>query len=198
ASFNKPMTVTTIPTEDPMPPPAKRRRKAAALFRDPNFVLNDPELVDVLPVPLLVASDTELNPQDPIISLQPESSASTTPTLITPHNVFGVFRRYYIQDGTSMQQHDPDSRETLLTLSDIPIIEVPAKADPSDVYAPFPNKTSFLLSDWYWNRGAQKSKDSFRQLLRIIGSKDFAPGDIASTNWHRVDRQLGINEWDRE
>ncbi|KAG6904937.1 hypothetical protein DXG01_006130, partial [Tephrocybe rancida] len=57
---------------------------------------------------------------------------------------------------------------------------------------------SFLLSEWFWNHGYQKSKENFRRLLRIIGSPEFSPADITGTNWDQLDRQLGINNWDRE
>ncbi|KAG6906427.1 hypothetical protein DXG01_013963, partial [Tephrocybe rancida] len=121
------MTVTTVIIEDSMHPPAKRCCKAAAAVRDPDFALNDPELKDVLPAALLVASGPESGLQDPIIASQPDSITNKTPALNTAPNVFGIFRRYYVQNGTSIQRHDPDSRETLSTMSDIPIIEVSAK-----------------------------------------------------------------------
>ena len=51
------------------------------------------------------------------------------------------------------------------------------------------------LGDWYWNQGAQKSKESFRKLLNIIGSEGFHPEDIGKTNWQAVDKALGQNQF---
>ncbi|KAG0691487.1 hypothetical protein DFH29DRAFT_1010947 [Suillus ampliporus] len=47
-----------------------------------------------------------------------------------------------------------------------------------DTFHPYPNKSSFLLGDWFWNGGIQKSHKSFEELLRIIGDADFRSEDI--------------------
>ncbi|KAG6904246.1 hypothetical protein DXG01_011497, partial [Tephrocybe rancida] len=92
----------------------------------------------------------------------------------------------------AMNQHDPEGSTSLSTMSDIRFQTA------NDAFSPFPNKNSFLLSNWYWNGGAQKSKTDFRRLLRIIGSDEFNPRDVAETAWDSLDRKLGINDWDRE
>ncbi len=38
---------------------------------------------------------------------------------------------------------------------------------------PYPDKNIFLLGDWHWNYGIQKSQESFSDLLSIIGSPNF-------------------------
>ncbi|KAG6909309.1 hypothetical protein DXG01_001108 [Tephrocybe rancida] len=188
--------------------PAKRVRKAPSRFLDGTFVLLDPELQDVLPAPLLaVISD--------VSDVQPNVSSSQSPTSLpaddTPRtsdtlpNAFGVFRRYdqahsgsiaATSSSIDLGRHDPEARVSLATLSDI---TAPAAVHGLDnPYAPFPSKSAFLLSDWFWNHGAQKSKGNFQRLLAIIGAEDFVPQDIAGINWQRLDRQLGINDWDRE
>ncbi|KAG6919658.1 hypothetical protein DXG01_003522, partial [Tephrocybe rancida] len=180
------------------PPPAKRRRSEhttdlPARFRDPNFILNDPNLVDFLPVPLAPAHNDSSN------KMQTTMTNDTLPPIInsildTRINTFGIFRRYTRADASRpLEQHDPESNMTLASLSDI----APAQPTDTQIYYPFPNKSSFLLSDWFWNQGVQKSKDNFKHLLRIIGSADFIPSDVSDTNWNQIDRQLGVNDWDK-
>lgn len=69
---------------------------------------------------------------------------------------------------------------------------------PISALYPYPNKTSFLLGEWFWNQGIQKSHESFKGLLKIIGSDSFKPEDIQSTNWDRVNAHLALNDWDEE
>ena len=77
--------------------------------------------------------------------------------------------------------------------------------DPIDSFAqddaqfhPYPNKNSFLLGDWYWNHGVQKSKESFQTLLSIVGSPDFKPHDVAETKWSAIDKVIASNDFDDE
>jgi hypothetical protein len=58
---------------------------------------------------------------------------------------------------------------------------------PSSWFAPYPNENSFLLGDWYWNDGVQKSKHSFKQLVDIISSPSFRPADVRGTGRVLVD-----------
>ncbi|KAG6916065.1 hypothetical protein DXG01_008590 [Tephrocybe rancida] len=182
-----------------IPPPSKRRRTAAAILRDPNFVLNDSDLVDFLPAPLAPAFDSHLSQPVGVVRNDPALPLNVTIVTDTPVNAFGIFRRYTRTQPSSSHpnhpQHDPEAQRTLASLSDIPPL---LTASPAQIYAPFPNKASFLLSDWYWNRGFQELKDNFRHLLKIIGSPDFVPANVSGTNWEQIDHQLGINDWDRE
>ena len=52
------------------------------------------------------------------------------------------------------------------------------------------------LGDWYWNQGAQKTRESFRQLLDIIGDPAFSPSTVSETAWSAVDEELGWNLFD--
>ena len=63
-------------------------------------------------------------------------------------------------------------------------------------FDPYPNEGSFLLGEWYWCHGSQKSHKSFQGLLDIIQNPSFSPTDVQSTNWSRVNRLLGVNDWD--
>ncbi|KAG6912288.1 hypothetical protein DXG01_015680, partial [Tephrocybe rancida] len=148
-------------------PPPKRRQRVAPILRDENFVLNDPDIVNALPsslVPVVVNLDPQVS--------QPTDDPRTRSDLHvidTPINAFGVFRRFTRPGNTAMNQHDPEGSTSLSTMSDIRFQMA------NDAFSPFPNKNTFLLLNWYWNRGAQKSKADFRRLLRIIGSDKFNP-----------------------
>ncbi|KIM65445.1 hypothetical protein SCLCIDRAFT_22648 [Scleroderma citrinum Foug A] len=61
----------------------------------------------------------------------------------------------------------------------------------SNPFHPYPNETSLLLGDWYWNEGHQKSQSSFRKLLDIIGHPEYRPEDVQNTNWTAIDQKLG-------
>jgi hypothetical protein len=65
-------------------------------------------------------------------------------------------------------------------------------------FRPFPNKNSFLLSDWYWNQGIQKSQNSFRDLLAIVGNPEFEPDDVRCIPWSKINAKLGHNDLDGE
>jgi len=61
---------------------------------------------------------------------------------------------------------------------------------PAHKYYPYPNQSSFLLEEWYWNDGEKKSQSSLQNLLKIVGHPDFHPEDIAGINWRDIDAQL--------
>ncbi|KAF8833028.1 hypothetical protein BDN67DRAFT_1018037 [Paxillus ammoniavirescens] len=63
-----------------------------------------------------------------------------------------------------------------------------------NMFYPYPNKNAFLLGEWYWNEGPQKSKRSFKRLLEIIGSPDFRPQDVCDARWAAIDKALGSND----
>jgi hypothetical protein len=101
------------------------------------------------------------------------------------HNVFGLFRQYY---ATHFPEHDPDEILTSEDLMDTPHDTLPDP--PTDSYHPYPNRSSFLLGEWYWDDGANKTQSNFKHLLDIIGQSNFQPGELAEVNWKRIDAQL--------
>ena len=109
-------------------------------------------------------------------------------------NSFGLSRRYY---GHRLPTHDPEDAITLQHLSVIsPAEEGPVSAGSSTgsrdhgIFYPYPNRSSFLLGNWYWNGGIQKSKGSFKELIKIVGSPEFRPDDVNGTRWDLIDTQL--------
>jgi Plavaka transposase len=115
--------------------------------------------------------------------------------LETKRNSFGLFRRYFSHQFPS---HDPDSEVDLEHLS---LSERESDHPAVTSYIPYPNKSSFLLGEWYWNNGVKSQKD-LKDLVNIICGTDFRPADIKSINWGKIDAALsrdadGINdgEW---
>jgi hypothetical protein len=96
---------------------------------------------------------------------------------------------------------------TLLDISSVPVAspaEIPAKL--SDMsFHPYPNRSSFELGHWYWNGGVQKSQQSFKELVDIVGRPDYDPDDVRNTPWDKINSQLGAStevedrdEWEDE
>jgi len=106
--------------------------------------------------------------------------------LKSPHNAFGLFRQYY---ATCFPDHDPGGNITYNDLIDAP--PDPLFTSPAYNYYPYPNQSSFLLREWYWNDGERKSRPSFQNLLRIVGHLEFHLEDVAGKNWWLIDAQLG-------
>jgi len=113
----------------------------------------------------------------------------------TPRNVFGLFRRYCSDRPPS---HDPEENVELSDLFDHPTATGSALQPLNNAkkFYPFPNESSFLLSEWYWNGGVQKSQESFHKLLDIVGHPDFLPEDVRGTKWRKIDGILAKNEFD--
>jgi hypothetical protein len=137
----------------------------------------------------------------------------------TPRNIFGLWRKYYTKQRPS---HDPEMHITLddlvdETISDnilpgtdnrIPAVNaftaddsaptMPTPNTAQNIFHPYPNKSSFRLGEWFWGNGAQKSRESFHELLSIVGDQDFRPKDVRQTKWQSVDDRLAVNEFDVE
>ncbi|EGO30470.1 hypothetical protein SERLADRAFT_432028 [Serpula lacrymans var. lacrymans S7.9] len=120
--------------------------------------------------------------------------------LRTSHNIFGLFRQYH---GNKFPTHNPkedptpdnspDSNDTLHCLSN----DTPTQSSNSDFFMPYPNYNAFRLGEWYWD-GAQKLKESFKELLDIVGDPNFCSEKICEVNWNLVDRRLAgddVEEW---
>jgi Plavaka transposase len=65
-------------------------------------------------------------------------------------------------------------------------------------FLPYPNESSFRLGHWYWNHGIQKSRQSFRELLDVVGDPKFSPNDVRHTPWNKIDEILGRNDFDEQ
>ena len=106
-------------------------------------------------------------------------------------NSFRLSRQYY---GDWLLTHDPEDATTLqhltLMLSVVDNHDSAGHLADSALFYPYPNRSSYLLGDWYWNGGIQKSKESFRNLIKIVGTPEFWPGNINTMHWDFINAQL--------
>ncbi|EFI26951.1 ubiquitin and ribosomal protein S27a [Coprinopsis cinerea okayama7 len=145
-------------------------------------------------------------PVPPQAHVPPEQSAAPTARTSawveqsqvhrTSSNKFGLYREFF---GLGLPKHDPDSFLDIQELGDGPLDpaldEVTHDDAPhqgtADSYHPYPNRSSFELSEWFW--GGQSSTNSlarFDALTKVVGDPEFVPADIRATNWAKLHRLL--------
>ena len=112
---------------------------------------------------------------------KPSTSRTRMCRLNSPHNTFQVFWHYYAEEFPS---HNPDEGLLLAHFSDID----------TSPYAPYPNKSSFLLRKWFWRDGVQKSWNDFNALLQVLKDPDFSLDDIWEMQWHSLNKRLGDSD----
>ena len=203
-----PETPTVNPTLD-LPIAERRGRRATrmpARFRDEipeAFTTLSPHSVAEFALDTARALTPSESSSLPIAQndLLPSAPRVVTPTLQSSCNAFGLFRKYF---GEEFPSHDPEDEVTTLDLQDAEYtgakedsiaIEIPPSF--GDSYGPYPNESSFLLGEWFWNDGVQKSKRSLKNLVNIISSPNFQPADVRDTKWDLIDEKLGSleDEW---
>jgi hypothetical protein len=104
----------------------------------------------------------------------------------TAKNVFGLARQFF---SSTPPCHNPEEVLTLQDISFIPAV-TPGTHFDDNSYHLYPNESSFKLGHWYWNDGVQKSHQSFKNLLDIVGSPGFDPQDVQHTHWDKINSQL--------
>lgn len=112
-------------------------------------------------------------------------------------NTFGLSRLYLTAKPPS---HDPEESISLQDLYElVPSVEgTPTQTDGGNsTFGRYPNESSFLLGDWYWNGGAQKSQQGFKQLIDIVASPTFKAEDVRSARWSTINKALGVADFDR-
>ena len=188
----------------PEPPPT---------FLPPQNALSEPPPTFLPPQDASPIPPSQLNLQLIQASLPSERRASFS----TSKNVFGLWRRYFnetapyytpeegladLVDGDDCYD-DVDNRNRVVCTtspcaSPFPVVE----RQNTDFY-PYPNRSSFLLGDWFWNGGFQKSQKNFSRLVDIINDPRFLPDDVKVANWRRINHLLagdlgsdGTEEWE--
>ncbi|RDB23027.1 hypothetical protein Hypma_009855 [Hypsizygus marmoreus] len=216
------MTVNNILIDSP--PSTKCRRALPKRFRSPGLQMHDKKLADILPQPvvplpspLLLASVKQTD--HPAMSSPIHSTTVVEASeddifqdgahFDTARNSFGLFRRYFGR--RTPPTRDAERQRSLKELSNFPSetqllsTQAPTSVTTTDVspspttpslFHPFPNKSSMLLGDWFWNHGAQKSQRSFKQLLEIFKDDDFSLEDIKDIKWTQINTELSLNDWD--
>jgi hypothetical protein len=102
-----------------------------------------------------------------------------------------------------LPSHDPEEHTNFQDLCEDPAAETTSppekRSEPGKHgFLPYPNESSFRLGHWYWNRGIQKSRQSFRELLNVVGDPKFSPEDVRHTRWNKIDEMLGYNDFDKQ
>lgn len=167
---------------------------------------------DILPAPLPPLppiSQPQLHVPLPSLPRSPGASSPSTQPAVhnrsrgqgirTPPNIYGLVRQY---SSDAVPNHDPEEYVRIQDLTDEPSFEAasapiaPIPHPNSESYSPYPNQSSFLLGDWYWSHGTQKSRESFTQLMRIVSHPEFRPEDVRRVNWEKINSSLGSNPFD--
>lgn len=172
----------------------RRNRRPPLRFRD---VL--PQSLPALP-PAHIAESLVVQPQSPptqqiVGDISPSLAARVGFGLrrifTTTRNAFGLSRRYQAE---GLPAYDPEQDVTPHDLSR----GIPAHAGPSEFasqgFYPYPNLASFLLGDWYWNGGVQKSQESFERLTGIICDPEFKAADIKNVKWNSINKELAADD----
>ncbi|KAI6016068.1 hypothetical protein BKA83DRAFT_4060484 [Pisolithus microcarpus] len=190
------------PSQDDDLPLAQRRtqranRRLPLRFRD---MLPEPPL-PLPPTSFLPNSSISSAPQADVTSScdtplgHAEKSASPLcsslrKTFKLQINKFGLFRVY---NTDALPSHDPDDPYSVVNTCSRNVVSLsPGVSDePSaNAYLPYPNESAMRLGDWYWNQGAHKSRESFKQLIDIVGDASFSPAAVTHTSWDAIDDQL--------
>lgn len=141
------------------------------------------------PPPLLEVQVTGIATPPPLETTQDTRSRSLTQHVFTSaKNTFGLFCWY---PSASHPTYGPDDHLTVDNLSNMTLVHKPTA---SFNFYPYPNQSTFVLGDWFWNGGASKPQASFNSLLDIIGDPEFNQNDIQDVNWDHVNRELGAED----
>jgi hypothetical protein len=149
-----------------------------------------PQTPSALP-PSSIAQPINIPSQTPLATL---ARSCLRPIFTTPPNIFGLSRRY---ETNELPSHDPDQHLSLQDLSNIPAGSGPSNSGSQSFY-PYPNRSSFMLGDWFWNGGTQKSQASFKDLIDIFSDPEFQQADVQNIRWDWIHEELAaddVDEW---
>ena len=172
------------------------------MLPEPPLPLSPPEIFEdstwVAQAPTTDAPSPRTTNTASVSLVQPDRSlrSSLRKVFKTCANKFGLFRVYY---SDSVPRHDPEDPYSVdnTYLPQECSDGVPSESPPStNPYYPYPNECAMRLGDWYWNQGAQKSRDNFKELLDIVGDPAFSSSAISQTRWGAINEELGRNHFD--
>jgi len=140
-----------------------------------------------LPPPEFAQSHGEATHVPELAAASASNDLQVTPPPPPPFRIFksqaNSYGLFHLYNHDTLPVNDPED-----TSGSADCIGVDSDANP---FHPYPNKTSLLLGDWYWNQGTVKSRKCFRALLEIVGGSEFKSEDIRHTEWTKIDRELG-------
>ena len=191
------ITVEALPTVTHLEVPRKSRRRIP------------PRCRDILPTSLPSLPETtiyrnEEAERDHGVTFVPEVPGAVTlhgkDLFETSPNIFGLFRRYRY-----CPSYDPDGEVTLDELAgffaassldkspDIGLLPTlgPSTSQGNEVFHPFPNMSTFLLSDWYYSSpSGEHSAADFDRLISILSDERFKPEDVLGFSARARDKLL--------
>ena len=173
--------------EPPLPLPPQ----GAEIFLEGNPLLANSGSPSTTAIPVVQISQSP--PQVHSTQL-PQLPSKRCGVFATQKNSFGLFHLY---DEDSIPINDPEDlsgADPLPTLRIGVPVSQPLPTESINLFHPYPNESLWRIGDWYWNQGAQKSKQNFKSLVEIVSSSDFQSEDLCHTNWAAIDRQLGSLE----
>ena len=200
-----------LPEDDDLPLAQRRsrwtNRRLPVRFRDvlpePPLPLPPPEILkDLAQMAQPPTADTPNTPSADgtalVLPVQPDRSlhSSLRKILKTCANKFGLFRVYYTDSVPRHDPEDPYSVENTYLPRECSDGVPGGPPLPINPYYPYPNECAMRLGDWYWNQGAQKSRDNFKELLDIVGDPAFSSSAISQTRWCVINEELGRNHFD--
>lgn len=171
----------------------RSNRRLPLRFRDhlPRPLPSLPPRVTLDPATSLdVQGPSTFTERDEPVSLPTRVGSQICRIFTTPRNIFGLSRKFY---GKEAPLEDPEAEITLQDLSNTSVPHHPLQSAPPTFY-PFPNRNAFIMSDWFWNGGVQKSRQSFRELMNILGDPEFKLEDIRDVDWDRVNKVLATDD----
>jgi hypothetical protein len=184
--------VEDVPTTAELEVLRKRHHHIPAQYYDtlPISLLSLPQ------TPISSSNDTDqendviMTPCNPGFALHGDDIFQTAP------NIFGLFRRYRYRPS-----YDPDAEVTLEDLAGF-FPTSSAEQSPQDTFLPslthldtpfypFPNMSTFMLSEWYYNSpSGQRSGPDFNRLIAILSDERFKPEDLIGFNASVRDKLL--------
>jgi len=160
-------------------------RVRCKIYLPVRFQDEQPQVQAALPPPeTLLPEVMHFEPVEPISG----TTMKIRKLLTSSHNVFGLFQKYRAE---GFPTHDPEVEQQHAALSKVTSDHKELLAGGA-IFGPYPNKSTFLLGEWYWNDGMQKKKAGFKWLIDIICQCDFRPEDIQSVPWDALNMQLAI------
>ncbi|KAJ7265077.1 hypothetical protein C8J57DRAFT_1230110 [Mycena rebaudengoi] len=173
-----------LPTPEPPPLPAKRKRWPTSKVRAMADVL--PEGPGQLDGQL---DNDEGDEGDPRI---PDLPHVTCLTLIVSQGIRTVANRFRV----SRQYKKKPTRvpDLDLPLEDLAVNREPVKKRKkrsiAEIIFPYPNLSSFRFNYWHKKGSGKKSKGDRDELQRVLTDPSFVPADIMGVNFNAIDAQL--------
>ncbi|KAH6869012.1 hypothetical protein BKA70DRAFT_1452212 [Coprinopsis sp. MPI-PUGE-AT-0042] len=209
------------PAQDPDAPLAHRRLfRACRLQSAPNATHDDTDSGsasedDSLPEPLQALDQSTSGAPKTGVNSPPGIASSKSAEI--HHSIAGAGRKQWWQSrpnkfllwrqcyGSHPPTSDPEKSIGAEDLDDsLGSTALPGSnqhpCDPISIdqqaLGPFPNSSSFLFANWWWNGQNDKSSKELEKFLALGRNHDFSFNDVLSTNWSATLKALDSDDGD--